>query len=80
MKCIIKELGLLDKINVSYTCNQCGLSRTQFYNIVNNVKTPKIDTAWNILHLLWLGGFVDKLELSQLWLPEFQYDERFGNN
>lgn len=79
MKCIIKELGLLDKINVSYFCGQLKLSRSQFYNIINNEKTPRIDTAYGIVHLIWLGGLISSDEISELWVPEYLYDERYGN-
>lgn len=74
MKCIIKELGLAKNINVSEFCRWSGMSRTEYYNIINNVKEPKLRNAFYLVkeannHT----GYVEWLSVEDL----FVYDHIF---
>lgn len=74
MKCIIKELGLSENINVSQFCSNANISRTEYYNVINNVKEPKVSLAIKLSSeanhfnkLIWL-------HVDELFVDDYIYD------
>lgn len=75
MKCIIKEIGLAKNINVSEFCRWSGMSRTEYYNIINNVKEPKLTNAFYLVREANSHtGYVEWLSIEDLFVYDYIYD------
>lgn len=53
-KCMIKSIFDFkrDKINITDLCKSCGISRTVFYNYLDNKQEPTVSVAISITHYL----------------------------
>lgn len=71
--CIIKELGLDKELNVTKICNMWDISRTTYYNVINNIKEPSVRVAIHLTrevnYKLIEKGFFQYLEVEDLFVP-----------
>ena len=72
-ECIIKDLGLDKDLDVTHICNMWDISRTTYYNVINNVKEPSVRIAIHITrevnYKLYKKGFFTYLDVEDLFIP-----------
>ena len=75
MKCIIKELGLSENINVTQFCSYANISRTEYYNVINNVKEPKVSLAIKLSsEANHFSNFIEWFHVDELFVDDYIYD------
>lgn len=81
MKCIIKELGLSENINVTKFCSHANVSRTEYYNVINNVKEPKITLACYLtVEANHFSNFIEWFHVDDLFVYEEIYELVVNND
>lgn len=83
-ECIIKDLGLDKDLDITRICNLWDISRTTFYNVVNNKKEPSVRIAIHLTreinYVLYKKGFFTYLEVDDLFVSSNVRKDVIENN